>query len=294
MRITENMRIAQTAHSLSRSAREVYDLTAMATTGRKINRPSDGPAAYASIVSRNERMELLGSRKSTLERAEHDVALAETTLATAGDIMARVREIAVSMADAEPGPNERLAMATEVANLRDHLVGLANTRGTRGYLFGGTATKTPPIDVNGVFQGNNAAINVEYADGQTSAVNLSGQDAFTALSGGRDIFQDLTDLETELLADNQQGVHLLISTIDQGHKQITSVRAEAGVKMTRFSSARDVTENALVVVRSAQASDREGDATEVFSDLATAQVAYERSLAVTRQVLGMTSAMERF
>lgn len=294
MRITENMRIAQTAHTLSRSSREVYDLTATATTGRKINRPSDGPAAYASIVSRGERMELLGSRKTALERAEHGVALAESALATAGDLMARVREIAVSMADAEPGPNERLAMAGEVANIREHLIGLANTRGSRGYLFGGTATKTPPIDANGVFQGNNAAINVEYADGQTAAVNVSGQDAFTGLSGGRDIFQDLADLETELVNDNQQGVHLLISTIDQGHQQITSVRAEAGVKMTRFSSARDVTDNALVVVTSAQASDRDGDAAEVFSNLANAQVAYERNLAVTRRVLAMTSAMERF
>ena len=294
MRITENMRIAQTASTLNRSSRDVYDLTNMASTGRKVNKPSDSPAAYASIVSRNERMELLDSRKTALDRAENDVSMAENTLATAADIMVRAREIAVAMADAEPGPNERLAMAHEVENLREHLVALANTKGARGYLFGGTNTQTQPFTLNGVFQGNDADINVEYADGQTAAVNISGQDAFTALNGGRDILQDLSDLETELLADNQAGVHALITSIDQGHQQITAARAEAGVKMSRFSSARAVTDNALVVVTEAQASDRDGETTEVFSDLANAQVAYERSLAVTRQVLSMATALERF
>ena len=294
MRVTESMRIAQTAQTLQDSAKKVFDLSTQASTGRVLNKPSDSPAVYASVVSRAERMELLESRQGTLQRAEDDIALAENTLASASDIMIRVREIAVAMADAEPGPTERTAMAREVANLREHLIGLANTKGTRGFLFGGTLTQTQPFTNAGVFQGNDGEINVEYADGQTTGVNVSGVAAFTNGLGGRDVFQDLADLEADLLANDQAAVHLQIDNIEAGRQQMTSVRIDAGVKMNRFASSLDVTNNALVVVTAAQASERDGETTEIFSGLATAQAAYERSLAVTRQVLAMATSMERF
>jgi flagellar hook-associated protein 3 FlgL len=294
MRITEQMRIAQTAQSLSRSARDLFELTKIASSGRKVNKPSDDPAVYAAIASRSEKLVLLDSRRTTLERAEGDMALAESALATAGDIMIRAREIAVAMANAEPGAVSRSAMAQEVSLLREQMIAVANSKGSRGYLFGGTATQTQPFTLAGVFQGNNADMSVEYADGQTVAVNISGQDTFTALSGGRDLFQDLEDLETQLNANSQQGVQALITNFAVGHTQVTARRAESGIKMNRFTSAHEVTARALVEVARRQAAEQEGDMTKVFSGLANAQVAYERSLTITRQVLAMATAMDRF
>ena len=297
MRITENMRIDATSRALKNSAESLYGLTETAMSGKVIHRPSDGPAAYASIVGQNQTVARLNSRAETLSRSQGDLALAETTLASASDIFLRAREIAVEMADEGiVEVDARAAAAKEVAQLRQLLVGLANTKGTRGFLFSGTQTDSVPFDVNGLIAGNSndEVMTTEIADGVTTAVNISGWDAFTDLTGGGDVFQNLADLETALNNNDQATVFSLIDQFDADQRQVVQARAEAGLLTERLRSAGEVTGNSLVAVMAARAEQEEGDPTEVYSQLANAQVAYERSLAVTRQVLAMASALQRF
>ena len=239
------------------------------------------------------------SRRDGIDRAHDDLQMAESVLASGADILVRARELAVQMADGAMNTTERQNAAKEVALLRQQLVAVANSKGARGYLFHGTATDTEAFDSNGNYQGvNDGELSVEYAENKTMVANISGQGTFTAAGGGTDIFADLQQLETALASNNdaiaQAGAFQAISQMDQGHQQLTTARGDAGTRMRRLSSAREVTTNLVSVSTEQQASEQEGDLTETFSQLANAQNAYQRSLAVTRQVLAMASALERF
>ncbi len=294
MRITETMRLRQAQFQLDRNARAVHKLTKQARSGLKIERPSDGPAAFASVARRSDRLFRLQSRDTVLSRTQGDLEVAESALGAAGDIMVRARELAVQLADGSYGADERAAGATEIDMMREQLMAIANTRGARGYLFGGTATDAPPIDGTGAFVGNDGALLVEYADGQTMAANVSGQSAFTAASGGRDVFQDLAALSALLNADDAAGVHGMITTMEEGQDQLVGSRAAAGVRIDRLGSAIEVTANARTVVTAQQVDEQAIDPSQTFLELSAAQSSYERSLAVTRQILSMASALERF
>lgn len=291
MRVTESMRMSLAQSQLDKTSQRVHELTDQASSGLKISRPSDGPAAYASIVRRSDKLARLDSRSESLTRAQGDLEVAESALASAGNVMVRARELAVQLADGSYGADERAAAAAEVGLMREQLMAIANTQGSRGYLFGGSATNAPPVDATGAFVGNDAAMLVEYADGKTMAANVSGQSAF---AGGRDILRDLADLQALLAANDATGVHGMIGAMDQGHQQVVTARADAGVRIDRLASAMDVTASAKLVTTKQQADEQNIDPAASFMDLSAAQSAYERTLAVTRQLLSMASALERF
>ncbi|MSP26006.1 MAG: hypothetical protein EXR75_12765 [Myxococcales bacterium] len=290
MRVTENMRLIGSQRALFANAERAHRLSEQASSGVVISRPSDGPAIYSSIVRRGDHIARLESRQKTLGRAADDLILTETALTFAGDIIARAREMAVQLADGGVSGAHRAVAAKEVALMRQELVSIANSKGQRGYLFSGTATSTPAFDNFGNFQGTTQPMEVEYSDNQRMPVTIDGFTAFKNL----DVFGVLTQLETDLLADNPAGVRAGIDTLDLAHVQIVSARADAGSRTMRIHSIVDVTANAATTASSQQSEQQSGDLTKTILKLQEAQSAYERSVAITRQVLTIASAVERF
>lgn len=288
MRVTDAMRYAAATAQSARAAENLLKTTRQASTGMRVERPSDDPFAWATSVAKSGQMEAMAARRDAAARARGDLDLAESTLASAADIVARAKELSVQMANGDLGPAERALGAKEVTQLRQALVGIANTRGARGYLFGGSATAAPPFSTAGAFVGNDDVTPLEIAEGVTIAANPSGARAFTA-AGGRDIFQDLSDLEQALTNNSVPGVQALLDPLDQDLAQMTTARGEAGLSSQRFSSAADVTTAAIDALRKIRADAVEADPTEAFSRLVEAKSAYERSLEVTKQILALSS-----
>jgi flagellar hook-associated protein 3 FlgL len=166
--------------------------TETAVSGFRVRKPKDDPSSFASISVKEASLTRLADRKRSLVARTDDLSLAEGALAQAGGIMQRARDLAVQMADGSMGSSERALAAKEVAQLRQALVGLANARGTSGYLFAGSNVETAPFDAAGVFGGNDASVAVEVADGLFVRGNASGAMAFTA-AGGRDVFAELQE-----------------------------------------------------------------------------------------------------
>jgi len=299
MRVTERMRIDQSAFAMKQSGKQMYELNGIASSGNTVGRPSSDPATYARIAAKEQKISGLEARDKALERVIGDLGIAEGALASASGIVVRMRELAVQFADGDtqsttPGDIHSLnrqAAANELALMRQELAALANSKGARGYLFAGSATDTAPIDAGFNFVANDDAIEVEMADRQRATANLDGQQAFT---GTIDVFAVVDQFITDLGNDDQVAIRARIDDLDQAHQQVVAVRADAGVKINRFESARDVTAQALLVTTKTKSELKEGDLTKIFSELSQAQLAYERSVAVTRQVLAMASAVERF
>jgi len=287
MRITENIRLSYALDAQAKSSERVADLTKIASSGMKVCSPSDDPTAYAAIVNWDARAATLSSRSTVATRAAGDLDLAESALASAGDILTRAKEIALEGADGTSDATARANLATERASLRTQLVGLANTRGASGDLFAGTKSDTQPFDMAGAFYGDDNVRSLQVADGVTAVSNASGAKAFTA-AGGRDVFGDLQSLVTALQHNDVSGIQNSLSQLDDGQRQLVVARTDAGLAAERFHSAADVTDTAITAVRTARASEAEADAPKAYSDLEAAKASYERGIAVTREILSLT------
>jgi flagellar hook-associated protein 3 FlgL len=134
--------------TLARRQSELNALQDQLTTGKRVNRASDDPAAAA----RAERALASIGRSETSQRAVDAskvlMTQAESTLGAAGDLLQRTRELMVSAGNASYGDVERKGIADELQQIRDQLLSLANTGDGAGtFLFGGQgSTQKPFID----------------------------------------------------------------------------------------------------------------------------------------------------
>ncbi|MBL8715955.1 MAG: hypothetical protein JNL79_08160 [Myxococcales bacterium] len=288
MRITENMRVSSAVATQQRMAERVQRATEVASSGARVGKASDDPSAWATGQTHAGRSAAAKARGKVLERAASDLEVAEGALASAVDVMARARAIATQMANGSMDAATRKNAAIEVDALRDQLLGLANTQGAAGYVFGGTKTDVPPFTPGYAFVGNTGTRAAEIAPGTTLVTNLSGARAFTT-AGGRDPFADLGALATALRTNAVAGITAAIDASEAGRRQLSDVRSDAGLTLERARSASEVLGNLALRLDKARAGELEADAAPAFTELKNASDAYDRSLTVTKQILSLSS-----
>ncbi len=158
-------------------------------TGRRINRPSDDPAAALRILP-------LRNDLRDLEQLSDNVSLARETLDTgtasledASTLMQRVRELTTQASNGTLSNPDRQSIGAELDQLLNQLVGIGNSRRGDRYLFGGTATGDAPFDLvedgggtRVVYRGNRDSLEVNVAPGVSTALNVPGDAIFQVRS----------------------------------------------------------------------------------------------------------------
>lgn len=171
------------------------------TTGKRVNRASDDPAAAA----RAERMLAAESRNNASQRAvdasRTAMSLTEAALGDAGELLQQAREALVAAGNGSYSAEERRIQATHLKEIRAQLLHVANrSDGGQGYLFGGQGASSPPFtDAPGgvTFQGLGGQINV--SSGEPLPLTLDGDATWLRARSGNGVF------ETRVLAQNGTG-----------------------------------------------------------------------------------------
>jgi flagellar hook-associated protein 3 FlgL len=287
MRVTDGMRYAEIFRNLTRIQTDHDAATREAMTGLRIDRPSKDPTGAAELARLRASLSSNAAHKEAINLVRGDAALAESALAEGTDLLTRAREIAVSGANGTLNAGDRAAMAKEVRGLRDEMVRIANTRGTKGYIFAGSKTNAPAIDAAGTFQGDDVLQSVDIGSGAPVQVGVSGARAFTAV-GGRDVLADLDALAVALESNDQAATSVIIDVLDAGQKQLVNERSRAGLLVARLDTSTAVIEQ--LDVDSARRQEQVGaaDPVEAYSRMNALGSALERSVAVSRQILDVT------
>jgi flagellar hook-associated protein 3 FlgL len=289
MRVTDNTRLLGVLRTNATSAERVSTASRRASAGARVVAPSDDPVAYTTFVRRSSAMANMASRTRTARAAADELSVAERALESAGDLVSEAKSLAVQGSNEALSQNDRATLAQRVVGIREQLLGLANTRGTSGYVFGGSRTNTPPFDANGVFVGNDTALRLPVADGVAPRVNVSGATAFTS-AGGSDVLASLGALATALSGNDLAGIRSSIDTVQSGYDQIVGAQVDAGLSMEHLHFTADVLDAASLSVAQSRSRDiGADDLAGLATELSAATASYSQSLAVTRKLLALPS-----
>lgn len=289
MRVTERSRIGELSLAQSRNAERLDKAARAASSGMRVQKPSDDPAAYASMVRRDYTIAMADRHAFNAQRAEGELDVAQNSLAAASDLLIQAKEAALTGANTTADAKSRGLLADQIATLRESLMSIANTRYGDKFLFGGSRTDQEPFDsATGAFLGNDQQLKVPVMEGVSATGNVSGAKAFTAV-GGRDIFGDLRNLETALRTNDQAAVKASLDPLDAGYNQLVSSQVEAGFNAERFRNAVDVLMTTKTAAAEQLAKDVEGDPAKQLTELTLAKQAYEKSVAVTKQILSIST-----
>jgi len=199
MRVTANAFNDSLISQLNVLTARQYNLQNQVSTGLRFSAPSDDPAAMENTLN-------LQADKAAQTQYSGNIATLQTRATSIANVLqslqtisSRVGELATLAADSTKPQSDLNNYASEVKQLIQQAVQLANTKdpATGQYLFGGTASGAAPFtvvtdandNVTGVtYQGNASVNKVEIASGVTVSVDIPG--ANTSANGGRGLFTD--------------------------------------------------------------------------------------------------------
>jgi flagellar hook-associated protein 3 FlgL len=221
---------------------------------------------------------------STIDTVRGDAELTEATLGDASDIFVRLKEIALQASNGGLTAEQRGTLAVEVTGLKDALLTLGNTRGTRGYLFSGSQVQAPAFDTNAVFQGDDVAMLVPIGNSTPTPVSTAGSEAFI-VAGGRNVFDDLDSLANALGANDEPALRASIDAITASHGQLVNARARSGLVLSKLDASQSVLSSLDTEQQKRAQEAGAADPYEAYSRVTTLGQTLDRAIAVSRQLL---------
>ena len=151
-RVTDIMKNDRMVHNLNRHQIDFDKIQNQLSTGKKIRRPGDDPAAATNQMYFRTRLEELGQFEDNIGEGKSRLNLVDGQLSGITDILQRVRVLTVQAANGiYQGDNFfelRNAIAVEVDQHLRAIVDIANSRdGTGRPLFSGHSVDKPPFEI---------------------------------------------------------------------------------------------------------------------------------------------------
>jgi flagellar hook-associated protein 3 FlgL len=279
MRITNAMMSTRALRDLQVNYAGLAKVQEQVSTARKLNRASDDPAQARVAVKVRDNLNALAQHLRNIDTAERATDTAETALSSAGDAMIRLKELAVQATNGTVSAADRKAIASEVASLRDQLVGYANAKNGEDYVFSGQKTRTPAYaSASAVYGGDTNTLNARIAPGVSLATNVTADAAFgPALAA-------VVTLEASLAAGSAPPAGTL-DALDAGLDAILGARSQIGAIVNRLDSTRTFVESTQEAGVKLLSDLEDADMAEVISQAAQRQAVYEAALSVNAKIL---------
>lgn len=183
MPISTKMFNEQAIRGISRLTEQANAYQEQIATGKKDLRPSQDPVAAARLSSIRDMEADIRRFTDNVGAAKTRLGLADTVLESMQNILIRANELAIQGANATNSQLDRQAIRAEVDQLRESMIGLANTMDDRGQaLFGGYVMHEAPFAKSQTgavsYKGDSGQTTVLASDALTLPTGLNGADAF--------------------------------------------------------------------------------------------------------------------
>lgn len=307
MRVTNKMLSQSLITNINVNLAKMEEYQNQLSSTKKINRPSDDPIATGKLLSAQSALQAQEQYSSNMKAAIGWLDTVDGALESAGDVLQRAREIAVSGSSGTLAAASMGALADEVDNMIAELVETANTSYAGRYLFGGGKTSTTPFEISGKdsegkisqVQFINTAFDeslldetysrkVEIESGVTIDIS-SGPTAFhTNADGNADInavFELMIELRSQLDAGDQGAVNSLIGDIDKHIDNVLSERAVVGAKSKRLEVAQSRLSAYELNLTNLISKLEDADYAEASIGFSTQRTVYEASLAIGAKII---------
>ena len=281
MRLSTNYQFDRMQSSVQRSGQAYFDAQYKVTTGKRMNRLSDDPAAIEPLVSMRSLKASMDQYNSNLKVASNTFAASEYAFSEVATILNRANQLAISGGTATASSTQRQAMADEVKSLRERIISLGNTKAANGdYIFSGTNLDVKPFQDNGTvvtFQGDTMNRFIESGPGER--INLT-------LANSKQAFMDsitrLDALQTALTMGDQATLNgPMLTDLKSSQDAFNQLRGEIGMKTQSLQATKTNFERRSLDLTQGISDLEEVDLSQAITDMKKAETAYQAALQVT-------------
>ncbi|MFB5661003.1 flagellar hook-associated protein FlgL [Alteribacillus sp. HJP-4] len=283
MRVTQSMLAQNSLRHLSQGYSKLGNLQDQLSTGKKITRASQDPVVAMNGMRYRSQTVEVGQFQRNLSEVYNWMDSSDAALDESTQALQRVRELTTQASNDTYEEGQRSNIAEEVAQLKEHLISIANTKSNNKYIFNGQDTTNPPVDENGSTSSDGKGdVEIELLKGVTIPVNSDPQNVFSD-----QLFQDLEDLESALLDENTSGEDLsgFIDTIDGHINNAVNERAELGARMNRVEMIESRLGEQEVIAERIMSENEDADMEEVIIKLMSQENVHRAALSAGARII---------
>ena len=279
MKISTNYMFDRATTRMSDVQQRLTTAQAKMSTGKEVIAPSDAPEQASAIQRLRDAVTRQESHLTTLNSASRRFDAEETALTSAADVLARMKELSLSAANATKNAQAHDAIGAEMRSLRDELISLANTRDDNGnYIFSGARVTTQPYvteDGKVVFRGDQTQTRIPAGVERDVVYTRSGSDVFVRVvrdngdgtESSVSFFDGLDDMITAVEAGDIAGIQRSIEDVDQMIDGVALGVAQVGADQGVVISQTDVIESEVLRLKTSLSEIEDLDYTEASTQM---------------------------
>jgi len=292
MRITTAHAFESSLVNLRKRQEQLSESQEQLTSGKRVLRPSDDPAAAAAAERALAAASRSDAQMRALDASRVATQLTEGALGEAGELLQQARELLVAAGNGSYTDAERRDFSERLRGLRNDLFRVANRGDGAGrYLFGGQGSDGPPLlDSPGGVTFNGIAGQAEAAEGHATPLSADGRavwlQARDPANAGQmlSVFDTLDRIVDELAtggrtsAEVAQTVSRGLGEIDASAANLSAWRSRTGETLNRLDALGSRLAQDKLDAQQARSEAEDLDMVQAISDFQNRQSGYEAAL----------------
>lgn len=302
MRISTNYSSQQSLNIMLQQQSDLGKTQLQITTGKRIQSPSDDPVAAVKILDLQRQINLSQQYLNNADRAENKLSVSEGLMTSAGDMLQRIRELAIQGLSDTNNAESRKAIAEEINQLNQAMLGIANTTDVNGeHVFSGYETDTTAFSTTSPFSylptspgAGDGQRNIRVGEGYSVEINEPGNKVFVAnndVSGSQSIFQTINNFVNDLKANTVGTASVngdILANLDSGLDAILGARTRVGTRMNAVDQQREVNDGIKFSMETMLSQVQDLDYAEAISRLSLQKTGLEAAQQTFIKVQGLS------
>ena len=302
MRITTANAFESSVSNLQRRQQALSQVQQQLTSGKRVSKPSDDPAAAAAAERALAAESRSKAQLRALDSSRQAMQLSESALGDAGELMQQARELVLSAGNGSHTDADRKVIGEALRSLRRDMLAVANrSDGAGRYIFGGQGADGPPLlDSPGGVAYNAASGQLMGASGEASPLSIDGRAAWLlapdAANPGSNlsVFDVLDRVAGELLtagrtpAQVSAAISSGLSDIDSTANNLSAWRARTGEALNRIDGIGERLSQTKLDAQRERSDAEDLDMLQAISDFQNKQTGYDAALKVYATVQQMS------
>nr|WP_296065286.1 flagellin [uncultured Actinoplanes sp.] len=285
-RVTDGGITNRVLGDLQRTQARSQRITTQISSGKLLSRPSDSPTGTVTSL------QLRGEVRSTQQYSRNAddglgwLGTIQDKLGEASTSILRVRDLTVQGLNTSVSDKaSREALAAEIDNIRDSLIGAANTKFMGRPVFGGTTPGGTAYDSTGKFLGNDGQTTRTVGPNAKVRIEANGPEAFGAEGSPTQLFSVLSEISAHIRDGDSSKLEAGLTHLDTAHDLLKSTLSDVGARYNRVTQMKQSAEDHLLSVSSQLSDIEDVDLPKAIMELQIQQTSYQAALAATAKVI---------
>jgi flagellar hook-associated protein 3 FlgL len=276
MKISTNLFFDRATSQMVSGQQKLAESQYRMASGKKVNNASDAPDEASSLRRLQSLIAQQQTHQSNIALVTERLQAQDVSLRGVGDMMQRLRELAVQYTNGTLSADQRRIAAIEVKGIGDQILSLANGVDSLGNsLFAGSRVKGPAFSEDGVYLGDQTTSGVPVGSSRLVTNQRAGDDVFRNLvrqpaaqpATAVGFFKVIEDFTLALQTNDVDAARAGIDELAQIHEGVTLAQAKVGTDLSLAQAQSEVLSEQMLQTKSLESDLQDLDYAEAVSQM---------------------------